>query len=224
MILGRRSFGKGLVQTKFDMSDKSELMLTIGRYYTPSGRCIQKSYELGKAVEYSLDIYNRGMHGEFYYADSIRMNDSLAYKTYGGRTVYGGGGIMPDIFVPEDTLNITSYYTRVVNTGVLYQFVLIYSDKNRDKLSSFKTYEELYSYLKQQPLMNEFTNFAASKGISKRPTLINISGKLIETELCALIVRNFFDNDGFFPIILKDDETLNKAVHIIEKDQWKPVI
>ncbi|MDR2384485.1 MAG: S41 family peptidase [Tannerella sp.] len=224
LLIGRRSFAKGLVQQKFDLPDKSEILLTIARYYTPSGRCIQKDYELGKAEEYNLDIYNRYIHGEFDTADSIKMNNSLEYKTLGGRTVYGGGGIMPDIFVPADTTEITSYYSKVITSGVLYQFVLKYSDKNYNKLKSFKTFKELYAYLKQQPLIYEFTDFAASKGIAKRTTLINISRNLIETQICANIVRNFFDNEGFYPILLKDDATLNKAISIMEAGKWKPTI
>jgi carboxyl-terminal processing protease len=222
LIIGRRSYGKGLVQAKLDLSDHSELLLTIARYYTPSGRCIQKDYELGKSDEYGQDLENRFRHGEFYSADSIKMNDSLEYKTVGGRSVYGGGGIMPDIFIPSDTTELTSYYWNVVNSGVLNQFVVDYSDKNRDKLDKFTAYEELYEYLKQQPLLNEFTDFAASKGIRKRPVLINISKRLIERFIYAVIVRHFFDNDGFYPILLQNDATLNKAIEVIEKDTWNP--
>ncbi|MDR1722558.1 MAG: S41 family peptidase [Tannerella sp.] len=222
LIIGRRSFGKGLVQTKLPLSDKSELLLTIARYYTPSGRCIQKEYELGNAEEYSMDLNNRYMHGEFYSADSIKMNDSLVYKTTGGRTVYGGGGIMPDIFIPRDTVGITSYYSNVINTGVLYQFSLVYSDIHHDELNKFGDYHKLYEYLKSQPLINEFADFAASKGIKKRPVLIDISKKLIENQLHAYIIRNFFDYEGFYPIFLKDDATLNKAVEVIRNGNWKP--
>ena len=224
LIIGRRSYGKGLVQTKLDLSDKSELLLTIARYYTPSGRCIQKDYELGKSEEYSLDISNRYMHGEFFYADSIKMNDSLEFKTNNGRPVYGGGGIMPDIFIPRDTSGITSYFSALVNTGALYQFTLEYSDKNHDILDKFGDYKELQDYLKHQPLLDELADFAASKGIKKRPTLMNISKELIETQIQAYIVRHFFDDDGFYPIILKDDATLNKAIEVIEKGIWKPEV
>ncbi|MDR0573052.1 MAG: S41 family peptidase [Tannerella sp.] len=224
LIIGRRSYGKGLVQTKLDLSDHSELLLTIARYYTPSGRCIQKDYELGKSEEYSQDIHNRLMHGEFYSVDSIKMNDSLEFKTIGGRSVYGGGGIMPDIFIPRDTSCITSYFSNIINTGILFQFVLNYSDKNHDKLDKFSNYKELYEYLKQQPLIYELADFAASKGIKKRPTLMEISKNLIETQLHAYITRNFFDNEGFYPILLHDDATLNKAIDVIKKGIWKPEI
>lgn len=224
LIIGRRSYGKGLVQTKLDLSDNSELLLTIARYYTPSGRCIQKDYELGKSEEYSQDIYNRFMHGEFYSIDSIRMNDSLEFKTVGGRSVYGGGGIMPDIFIPRDTSGITSYYSNIVNTGVLYQFALEYSDKNHDKLDKFDDYKKLHEYLQQQPLLYELADFATAKGIKKRPTLMSISKDLIETQLYAYIVRNFFDYDGFYPIFLHDDPTMKKAIEVIEKGIWKPEV
>ena len=222
LIIGRRSYGKGLVQTKLDLSDNSELLLTIARYYTPSGRCIQKDYELGKAEEYGQDIYNRFMHGEFYHADSVKMNDSLEYKTVGGRPVYGGGGIMPDIFIARDTSGITSYFSNLINSGTLYQFVLEYSDKNHDRLDKFDNYKDLYEYLKQQPLLYELAEYAASKGIKKRPTLMSISKDIIETQLHAYIIRNFFDYEGFYPVFLHDDPTLNKAIEVIQKGIWKP--
>ncbi len=222
-IIGRRTYGKGLVQTQLALNDGSEMRLTIARYYTPSGRCIQKKYELGNTDDYDQDIYNRYMHGEFDSADSIKMDDSLKYQTVGGRTVYGGGGIMPDIFIPRDTSGITSYFSNVINSGVLYLFTLEYSDRHQDKLSSFKTWEELYAYLRQQPLLSEFVDFAASKGIKRRPTLINISASLIENQLQAYIVRNFFDEEGFYPIFLKDDTTLLRAIEILKEGKSVPV-
>ena len=222
LIVGRRSYGKGLVQTKFDLSDNSELLLTIARYYTPSGRCIQKDYELGKSEEYSMDYYNRWLHGEFYSADSIKMNDSLAYQTVGGRIVYGGGGIMPDIFIPQDTSGRTSYLAQLSNSNVLFQFTLEYSDKNQDKLNMFGDYKALYEYLKQQPLLNELADYAESKGIRKRPTLMEISKNLIEKWLYANIIRNFFSNDGFYPIYYQDDPSLIKAIEVINNNIWKP--
>ena len=222
LIIGGRSYGKGLVQTKLDLSDKSELLLTIARYYTPSGRCIQKEYELGKSEEYSMDFLKRYEHGEFFYADSIKMNDSLEYKTLNGRTVYGGGGIMPDIFIPRDTSGITSYYIGLYNTNAIYQFSLNYSDKNHDKLDKFGNYKELYEYLKEQNLIEELTDFAATKGVRKRPTLLSLSQELIERQMYAYIIRNFFDNEGFYPIYLNDDASLKKAIEVIKKGLWKP--
>ncbi|MDR3260861.1 MAG: S41 family peptidase [Tannerella sp.] len=224
LIIGRRSYGKGLVQAPIPLEDGSELRLTIARYYTPSGRCIQKTYDMGKSEEYDQDLYNRYLHGEFDSADSIKMDDSVIYTTIGGRTVYGGGGIMPDIFIPRDTANITSYYSSVINTGVLHQFALEYSDHNHEKLESFKTYEELYAYLQQQSLLNEFADFAEGKGIKKRPTLIQISGNMIETLLSAYIVRNFFDLAGFYPIFQKDDVTIHRAVQAIRNGTCFPEV
>ena len=222
MIVGRRTYGKGLVQTQLALHDGSEMRLTIARYYTPSGRCIQKKYEKGNTEEYDQDIYNRYLHGEFDSADSIKLDDSLRYRTVGGRTVYGGGGIMPDIFIPRDTSGITSYFSNVVNSGVLYLYALEYSDRNRERFSAFDDWKALQAYLKQQPLLEEFTEFAATKGIKKRPTLIQISGKLIVNQLQAYIVRNFFDDAGFYPIFLQDDITLLKAVQLLKEGKSVP--
>lgn len=224
LIIGRRTFGKGLIQSPVPLYDGSELRLTIARYYTPSGRSIQKKYELGKNDDYERDIYDRYMHGEFYSADSLKVTDTLAYKTLLGRTVYGGGGITPDIFIPRDTSGITSYFSNVVNTGVLYEYALHYSDIYHKDLSAFKTHEELYEHLQQQPILYMFTDFAANKGIRKRPFLINISKNLIESQLHAYIVRNFFDNKGFYPIFLKDDDALKKAINLLETETWKPTL
>lgn len=223
LIIGRRTYGKGLVQTQLPLHDGSEMRLTIARYYTPSGRCIQKKYEMGNTDDYDQDIYNRYMHGEFDTADSIKLDDTLKYRTVGGRVVYGGGGIMPDIFIPRDTSGITSYYSNVVNSGVLYLYALEYSDHHRQQLSAFNTWEELYAHLCQQPLLSDFVNFAETKGIRKRPTLIHISGSLIETQLQAYIVRNFFDDAGFYPIFLKDDTTILRAVEILKAGESVPV-
>lgn len=222
LIIGRRTYGKGLVQTQMTLNDGSEMRLTIARYYTPSGRCIQKKYEMGNTDDYDQDIYNRYLHGEFDSADSIKMDDSLKYQTVGGRTVYGGGGIMPDIFIPRDTSGVTSYYTHAVNSGVLYLYALEYSDRHREKLGSFASWQELYAYLQAQPLLQEFVDFAASKGVKRRPTLIRISGSLIENQLQAYIVRNFFDEAGFYPIFLKDDTPLLRAIQVLREGKSLP--
>ena len=224
MIVGRRTYGKGLVQSPIKLSDGSEIRLTIARYYTPSGRSIQKDYKLGDSADYDQDLYNRFIHGEFDSADSIKNTHTEKYHTMIGRTVYGGGGIMPDIFIPRDTSGITTYFTSIVNSGTLYLYALEYSDRNREKLSSFATYQDLYKYLQSQPLLYDFTNFAATKGIKKRPNLINISGKLIENQLQAYIVPNFFDEAGFYPIFLKDDPTLLRAIKIINEGKSVPTI
>lgn len=224
LVIGRRTFGKGLVQSPIKLSDGSEIRLTIARYYTPSGRSIQKKYELGKGGEYDQDIYNRLLHGEFDSADSIKLNNLEKFETAMGRTVYGGGGIMPDIFIPRDTIGVTSYFTNAVNSGILSLYALLYSDRHYDKLSSFKTYQELYQYLQQQPLLQEFVNFAATKGLKKRPALINISGKLIEKQIQAYIIRNFFDEDGFYPVFQSDDVTLKRAIEVIKEGKSVPTL
>jgi carboxyl-terminal processing protease len=222
LIIGRRTYGKGLVQNSIMMDDGSELRLTVARYYTPSGRCIQKTYEMGNSEEYDQDLNIRYRHGEFYIADSIKMDESLKFTTLGGRMVYGGGGIMPDLFIPLDTGNITSYYDAVINSGALYQFVLEYSERNHSRLSAYKSYEDLYAYLKQQPLVAELADYAEAKGIRKRPTLIQISHKLMETAIHAYIARNFFDSAGFYPIFQKDDTTILQAVRVIRDGRWEP--
>ena len=221
LIIGRRSYGKGLVQMPIPLSDGSELRLTIARYYTPSGRCIQKTYELGKSDEYEQDIYNRYVHGEFDTADSITFDKSEAYKTRGGRTVYGGGGIMPDIFIPRDTERITSYYNQIMTDGILYDFTLDYADRNYRKLSTFKSYPELLGYLRQQPLLSRFVDYAEECGVHRRPTLIEVSRPLIETAIEAFIVRHFFDYDGFYPVYQRDDATLQRAVRELESNSWQ---
>jgi carboxyl-terminal processing protease len=223
LIIGRRTYGKGLVQTQIGLTDGSQLRLTIARYYTPSGRSIQKEYKLGDNEDYEMDIYNRYQHGEFYSADSIKMDNLPEFHTSIGRTVYGGGGIMPDIFIPSDTSGVTSYFNSVART-ILNLYTMLYSDEHFEKLSSFRTYQELYSYLQTQPLLEDFTDFAAEQGIKKRPTLITISAKLIESQLHAYIVRNFFDEAGFFPIYYKDDPTLLRAIQVIKKGKSVPTL
>ena len=165
-IIGRRTFGKGLVQQPIEFKDGSAIRLTIARYYTPSGRCIQKPYTNGKSDEYELDLLNRYEHGEFFTQDSIKQDESTAYRTKNGRVVYGGGGIMPDIFVPQDTTGYTSYYAAVAKRRLFTQFPFEYTDQNRQKLSAYTTMEDLYAYLRGQDLLEEFVQYASSKGIS----------------------------------------------------------
>ena len=222
LIIGRRSYGKGLVQAPIPLKDGSELRLTVARYYTPSGRCIQKPYEMGNSEEYELDLQNRFMHGESFYEDSIKMNDSLVYKTLGGRTVYGGGGIMPDIFIPRDTNRVTSYYLNVYNSGILYKFPVEYSYLNHVKLGAFESYKDLYAYLRRQPILEEFVEYAENNGINRRPTLIDISRELIENSIHAIIVSNFFNYDGYYPIIHKNDNVVESAVQVLKNGDWKP--
>lgn len=214
LILGRRSFGKGLVQQQTVFSDGSALRLTISRYYTPTGRCIQKSYENG-LEDYYFEIQNRFGHGEFVEADSIRFADSLKYTTPGGNIVYGGGGIMPDIFIPFDTIGTTPYYNQVRNRGLIYRFSFKYTDNNRATLNQFTNYREISDYLNKQNLLKEFVTFAESNGVKKDIEDIIISERIILTQLKAYIARNILDNAGFYPIIQEIDNTLIKGVEIL---------
>lgn len=216
-IIGRRSFGKGLVQQQYALSDGSALRLTVARYYTPSGRSIQKPYVKGKAEDYENDIMNRYLHGEFDSKDSIKEAKTKKYKTLKGRTVYGGGGIMPDIFVARDTTAYTPYLNQALNYGYLYQFAFKYTDANRKMLNSFKTWQAMNVHLSKQALLNEFTAFAAQKGLAPNPKQINISRKLIETQITSYITRNVLGDEGFYPLFYKDDSTVLKAVEVLAK-------
>jgi carboxyl-terminal processing protease len=215
-IMGRRSFGKGLVQEPLMLSDGSAIRLTIARYYTPTGRCIQKPYANG-TDEYFSDIHQRYMNGEFERVDSAHFPDSLRYITPGGKYVYGGGGIMPDIFVPIDTTGISDYYMRVRNRGLIYRFSFEYTDRNRDKIDQFKEYQDLISYLDSQNMLQKFIDYASTKGIPESREGIVESGEIIKTQIHAYISRNIFDNEGFFPIFHSLDNTIKKAILFLER-------
>jgi len=210
-IVGRRSFGKGLVQEQKPLSDGSALRLTIARYYTPTGRSIQKPYT-HDLRDYYLDLNTRFMHGELENADSIKFSDSLKFVTPKGRIVYGGGGIMPDIFVPLDTLGVSPYYLDIRNQGLIYRYSLDYSDANRNELSKLKTPEEFVRYLNGQNILRKFIAFAEKQGIKEIPKDIKVSQKILQVQLNAYIARNFLDNEGFFPIIQELDNTLARAL------------
>jgi carboxyl-terminal processing protease len=212
IIIGRRSFGKGLVQQQLDLSDGSALRLTIARYYTPSGRSIQKPYTSADKDDYFHDLVKRYEHGEFFEVDSIQFSDSLKYFTTSGRVVYGGGGIMPDIFVPHDTMDISTYYSMVVNKGLVYKFAFNYADKNRPELYKYKTVNTLENYLDSKNLLHEFVLFAEKEGIERNDTGINKSKTLLITLIKANVARNVLDNEGFYPIIGRIDATLKKAM------------
>ena len=217
LIIGRRSFGKGLVQQQIPFSDGSAVRLTVARYYTPSGRSIQKPYVKGDAKAYEEDIINRFNHGEFDSKDSVHVANTLKYKTLKGRTVYGGGGIMPDIFVARDTSKYTPYLTKVINYGYIYQFAFQYTDKNRTKLNGFKTWQDMDNYLTAENLLNEFTTFAAAKGVAPNVREIGISKELISNQIKAYIIRNILGDNGFYPILYKNDEAVKKALESLKK-------
>ena len=222
LIIGRRSFGKGLVQQPIDFSDGSAIRLTIARYYTPSGRCIQKHYDKGHDENYEMDILTRYEHGEFFSEDSIKMDESLKYYTGLGRTVYGGGGIMPDIFVPQDTTGMTSYYTMAANKGLPIQFSFQYTDKNRHKLQDFSDSESLLGYLKTQGIIEQFANYANAKGVKKRNNLIQKSYKLLEKTLYGNIIYNILGLEEYIKYLNQTDSTVKKALDILEKGESFP--
>ncbi len=217
LIVGRRSFGKGLVQQQYDLRDGSALRLTVARYYTPSGRSIQKPYIKGQSEDYQQDILNRYLHGEFDSKDSIHVADSLKFKTRKGRTVYGGGGIMPDIFVPRDTLGYTAYFNTAINKGLIYEFAFRYTDQHRAELAKQKDWKQMSAYLDAQPLLNSFAAYAVSKGLQPNMRQMNISRKLILDQLKAYITRNILGDAGFYPILNANDKTVLKALETIRK-------
>ncbi|WP_234408316.1 S41 family peptidase [Marinilabilia salmonicolor] len=223
LVVGRRSFGKGLVQQQFSLPAGGALRLTVARYYTPSGRSIQKPYDNG-VEDYYHDIIERFEHGEFFEKDSISVNDSLKYKTVGGRTVYGGGGIMPDVFVPRDTTEHSDYYYRLRETGTIYQFALDYADRNRQTLSAFENVKTLKQHLDQQPISELLIEFANSKSVKYNHSDFQKSKNLIDLETKAYIARNILDNEGFYPIISKEDEVLQKAIELIKTNSLKAVL
>lgn len=216
-IIGRRSFGKGLVQQQYDLNDGSALRLTIARYHTPSGRCIQKPYSMGKSDDYMMDILNRYDRGEFYSQDSIHLADSLKFYTTGGRVVYGGGGIMPDIFIPQDTDYITPYYNKCINTGVCYSFAFQYSDSHREKLASFKDFNAMESYLRSQNLMEQFVPFAASK-VKPDAKQFAVSRKSLERLIVSYIMRQSKDENYFYREFNSDDPTYLKAIDVVKEE------
>jgi len=215
-IIGRRSFGKGLVQEQAVLNDGSALRLTTARYYTPTGRSIQKSYSHG-TEDYYHDIAQRFKKGEFMVADSIHFNDSLKFVTPEGRTVYGGGGIMPDYFVPYDTSGITPFFLKINAAGLIYRYALSYSDTNRDELLAFNKVEELADYLDSKDILGSFKTHLAANGYNPTAFEWKESKLIIKTQLKAYIARNFLDNDGFYPIIQAIDNTLNKAIEVLRK-------
>ncbi|GAB1415603.1 S41 family peptidase [Paludibacter sp.] len=218
-IIGRRSFGKGLVQQQKQLSDGSAIRLTVAKYYTPSGRCIQKPYKNGDSEDYNMDIYNRFLHGEFYSKDSIQQTDTVEYNTKAGRIVYGGGGIMPDIFIPRDTSEYTPYLNKVINNSYLYQFAFQYSDKNRKQLSNYKNWQSMQKHLDSQDLLNEFVNFADNKGVKPSAKDLKLSGNFILIRLKAYISRNIIGDSGFFPILFTNDEAVAKAIETLKTEK-----
>ena len=216
LVVGRRSFGKGLVQEEMRFSDGSALRLTVARYYTPTGRSIQRPYENGKE-DYYHDFAERWSHGELEHEDSIKFDASQRFVTPGGKIVYGGGGIMPDVFVPLDTIGYSEYYNNVRSLGLMYRFAFYYTDMNRAKLEKYSTASTISSYLDTQDLMPQFIKYAGEKGVKPDYGDIQTSNELIHTTIKAYVARNIMDNEGFYPIIAAIDNTLNVAIDTISK-------
>ena len=220
-IIGRRSFGKGLVQQQIEFNDHSLIRLTIARYYTPSGRCIQKPYAPGHDEDYELDLMSRYEHGESFSQDSIK-HTGPAYHTGIGREVYGGGGITPDIFVPEDTLNVTSYYRQAAMSGLILQFAFAYTDDNRQKLSEFKDMKKLADYLVRQNTVEKFATYADSHGLKRRNLMIQKSHKLLERFINSRIIYNILDENSWHQYINQDDPVVKEALRIFREDASFP--
>lgn len=221
MIAGRRSFGKGLVQEQLDFKDGSALRLTVARYYTPTGRCIQKSYKDGLEV-YNSDYYHRFMNGEMEHPDSIKFPDSLKYKTPKGRTVYGGGGIMPDIFIPMEKDSALFYYNQCINKGLVYQFAFDYTDRNRARMAHFRKPGQFEKgFAVTDAVYAEFIKTASLKGVKREGKDLAKSDRYVKTMIKAYIGRNLLDNEGFFPVMNTIDPGFLKALEILKKGEAK---
>lgn len=222
LVVGRRSFGKGLVQKQIYLPDSSAIRLTIARYYTPSHRCIQKDYTLGDEDDYSKELYDRYSHGELYSADSIKVDKSKFFRTANGRIVYGGGGIVPDIFVPNDTTGITTYYRAVANLGLLQQYVYTYVDINRDQLKNVKTVKQLMGMMpSDDALTYDFVCYARDNGVPMRWYYINLSRSLIARQLRALVIRDVLGSEEFYRYYNRTDNTVNAALKALNDGKGK---
>ncbi len=220
-IIGRRSFGKGLVQQQLAFTDGSLIRLTIARYYTPSGRCIQKPYTPGKDGSYEQDLLERYQHGEFFSQDSIKHTGPV-YHTSIGREVYGGGGITPDIFIAEDTLNMTSYFKQAMMSGLILQFAFTYTDNNRIKLNNFQEMMELSNYLVKQNMVEQFATYADKNGLKRRNLMIQKSHKLLERYINSRIIYNMQDEESWNKYINLDDPAISKALEVFKKNESVP--
>ena len=220
-IIGRRSFGKGLVQQPIEFSDHSMMRLTIARYYSPSGRCIQKPYTSGADREYEEDLLSRYQHGEFFSQDSIK-HTGPEYHTSNGRVVYGGGGITPDIFVPEDTLGMTSYYKEASMSGLIVQYAYQYTDENRTKLKEMKDGKQLEAYLKRQNIVDKFATFGDKNGLKRRNLMIQKSHKLLERYLNSRIIYNILDEQAWTEYLNQDDPAIIQSLRLFDEGKAFP--
>lgn len=220
-IVGRRSFGKGLVQQQIQFPDGSMIRLTIARYYSPSGRCIQKPFKPGDNADYQQDILSRYLHGEFFSQDSIKHVGPV-YHTFLGRKVYGGGGITPDIFVPEDTLNFTSYYKEAATSGLILQYTFKYTDKYRPILAKYNNMHSLANYLNKQNLVEDFASYANKNGLKRRNRMIKKSHSLLENYINSRIIYNMLDETAWIQFINLNDPTIKRSLEIFKKGHLFP--
>lgn len=220
LVIGRRTFGKGLVQAQVPFSDGSAMRLTVARYYTPTGRSIQKPYVNGDEKSYQMDLINRINHHELFSADSIHFDNSMKFTTPGGRTVYGGGGIMPDIFIPIDTLYTSAYYNKVWDSNVLYRYTIDFTDRHRKEIDAITTLEELDALLASENLVEEFVKYAERNGVERDAEGLAKSRRVIEAQIRAYIGRNTMgDEAGFYYNIFPIDDALQRAVKEINKSK-----
>ena len=220
VIVGRRSFGKGLVQKPIEFGYGSVIRLTIARYYTPSGRCIQKPYANGADKNYEDDLLTRYRHGEFFTEDSIK-HSGPEYHTAGGRTVYGGGGITPDNFVAEDTTDYTSYYKEASMTGLILQFGYEYTDQHRADMSEYKDMESLVKHLKKQHLVDKFATYADRHGLKRRNLMIQRSYKLLEQYVTSRVVYSMLDEAALIEYLNQDDNAIREALRALDESDAK---
>ncbi|MBP3726143.1 MAG: S41 family peptidase [Bacteroidaceae bacterium] len=214
VIIGRRSFGKGLVQKQIDFSDGSLLRLTTARYYTPSGRCIQKPYSSGDTKQYAEELIERFQSGEYFTQDSIK-HTGPAYHTRNGRVVYGGGGITPDIFVPEDTINMTSYFKEAVMSGLINRFTYDYTDRNRSTLKQYSTMRTLLRYLQGQNLLERFAAYGEQNGLQRRNLMLQRSAKLFQLQIYSRIIYNMLNEQALWQYSNQDDPIVREALKVL---------
>ena len=220
-IIGRRSFGKGLVQQPIAFGDQSMIRLTIARYYSPSGRCIQKPYTAGDNRNYEEDILTRYEHGEFFSGDSIK-HEGKEYHTANGRPVYGGGGITPDIFVAEDTTNVTSYYKQASMSGQIIMFAYSYTDENRQKLNQQTSVNDMATYLKRQNIVDKFASYAEKNGLKRRNLMIQRSHQLLERFIISRIIYNMMKEEAWIEYLNEDDPAITETLRVIREGKAFP--